>query len=286
MIVHFSPCRIGAWIALCLFASCSSLDIPSIEQSEKTIATLRPLLKQSDEAINTYGQRIPSGNDLIFRLKLSALNTIATTVAGQRTDDVRIAFLPTRPFLREDKSILGIKYANSIDIDTGNLIMNLRVFRFDRCRNNIIDAIIGIDGRGKIKLSGRYTGIPASASPFIDMTLDETIHFDIVLSDSGCVQLRPRKQQLVLHTTFSVKIIEWQIPWSKDIPLEVTDLIPPIDIPMAFGASIPFPIPSPEYGDERLTFIPHAVEFFRTIINASNDVLEVRTDFRFSEKQK
>jgi hypothetical protein len=275
-----------AVMGVCLLASCSSVDLPSVKESEREIARLRPLVEANDRAINTVGMKLPVGNDIVLTIKSSALNRITSAIAGQRTDDVRIAFPPTRPLLKEDKSILGITYANTVDIDTGNLTMNLSVLRFDRFQGNIIEAAIGVEGKGTLRISGRYTGIPASASPAIEMKLNETIQFDIARADSGYLLLRPRKKTLSLHSTFSVKIIEWQVPWSKDIPLEATDLLPPVKIPMVFATSIPFPVPSPTYGDNKLMFVPHPVEFHRTLIRAIDDAIEVRTDFQFIGNNK
>jgi hypothetical protein len=270
-----------ACLCTVLAASCSSVDLPSIRESDKAIARYRPLIEQNDKAINAAATTLPAGNDIILRIDKQALNRIMLAIAGQRSDDVRITFPPTRPLMKEDKSILGISYTNAIDIDTGNLVMDLSVLRFDRFKGNAIEASIGVEGKGKLSVSGRYTGIPASASPEIEMKLNETIAFDVGRADSGFIILRPRKQTLHLHTKFFVKIIEWQIPWSKDVPLEETDLIPPLKIPMSFATSLPFPVPSPTYGDERMTFVPHAVQFLRTLINATNDNLEIRTDFTF-----
>lgn len=272
-----------AWIAPCLlFHACSSVNLPSIEESQRAIERLKPLLEENDKAINFLGSRLPAGQDLIVRIRASSLNVVAAAVAGQRTDDVRIAFLPTRPLLREDKSVLGISYANTLDVDTGDLTMDLAVLRFERFRGNVVDAAIAIGGKGRIKISGRYTGIPASASPDIEMKLDETVRFDIAYTDSGNIVLRPQKKELKLRVTFKVKIIEWYVPYSRDIPLQATDLIPPLKVPMSFSATIPFPVPVEEFADERMTFAPHRVEFLRTMLHTVNDILELRSDFRFT----
>jgi hypothetical protein len=270
----------------CVMSSCSSVDLPSVSESERSIATVRPLIEQSDKAINIWAARLPVGDDVLLRIALPTFNAITSAIAGQRSDDVRIAFPPTRPFRKEDKSILGITYANTLDIDTGTIVLNLSTLRFDRFRGNTIDATIGIEGKGRLKVSGRYTGIPASASPDIEMSLKESIQFVLTPGDSGVFTLRARKQTLNLHTTFSVRLIDWQIPFSKDIPLEATDLIAPIRVPMSFAASIPFPVPAPSYGDERVTFVPHDVVLYRTTIRAENDVLEIRTNFQFKDRAR
>jgi hypothetical protein len=265
-------------------AACASIELPTTDASRELIARSRACFDSLAPVIAPVARSLPEGYDVVTRVRSATVNRMLKAFADARTDDLRIAFPPTRPLLKEEKSVLGIRYTNLLDIDTGNVVLNLRTFRFERFANNRLDALLEIDGGGKIRASGRYTGVPASASPDIALTLSERITFDVRLTDTGTVILRPVPKQLALKAKFSVKLLEWSIPWREDIPLQLTDLMKPLAVPVALRSEIPFPVPASTFGDSKLQFVPYLISTHRTNVTVDGDAVEFRADVEFLKK--
>jgi hypothetical protein len=267
-----------------MLAACSSVDLPTLAESRDVIARSRVQHDSLARIIAPAAATLPSGSDLVTRVRSDMINRILRGVADARSDDLRIVFPPTRPLLREDKNVLGIRYTNALDIDTGNVTLNLRTFRFERLANNRIEALLEIDGTGTLRVSGRYTGVPAGASPDIELALSERIAFDLIPVDTGSVLLRPVPKQLTLKAKFSVKLLEWSIPWRQDIPLQLTDMMKPMAIPIALRTELPFPVPASTFGDNKLQFVPYILSMRRSNVVATGNTIELRADIDFRKK--
>ncbi|MBL0174193.1 MAG: hypothetical protein IPP94_02825 [Ignavibacteria bacterium] len=271
-------------VAALTMAACSSVELPTKDESREVIARSRARFDSLATVIAPVARSLPEGYDVVTRVRSAMVNRMLKAFADARADDLRIAFPPTRPLLKEEKSVLGIRYTNLLDIDTGNVVLNLRTFRFERFANNRLDALLEIDGGGKIRASGRYTGVPAGASPDIELTLSERITFDVRLTDTGTVILRPVPKQLALKAKFSVKLLEWSIPWREDIPLQLTDLIKPLAVPVALRSEIPFPVPASTFGDSKLQFVPYLLSTQRSSVTVNGDAVEFKADVEFRKK--
>jgi hypothetical protein len=263
---------------------CSSLNLPSTEESKKKIADLMPQVNTQNMLINRMTTNLPSGSDITARIRLAAFNTILSAFTKSRMDDITINFPPTKPFYSEQKSILGINYTNQLDVNSGQVVMDIKSFTFDKFDQNKIDATLEIQGKGNISVSGKYTGIPASVSPEIELYLKESISFDVLPADTGAIILRPQSKTLILKTKFYVKLLEWKVPWSQDIPLQLTDLMKPVTVRFALMSEIWFPLPASKAGANKLDYVPYYLQLSKTSVGIKNGMLESKTDVDFKKK--
>ena len=273
----------GITLALC-FAACSSVELPTTEESRHAITLNATRLDSADRAIRAAAAPVPGGADLVLRVQGGALNRMMRALADTRSDDVRLSFLPTRPLVKEEKSILGISYVNTLDIDSGSVLLNLTTLRFDKLEHNRLEAELGIEGHGRIAVSGRHTGIPAGAHPDIDLRLRENIAFDLRGTDTGTIVLRPIPKTLMLKARFTVKLLQWGIPWNEDIPLQIEELVKPLVLPVALRTEIGFPVPSSETQSGAFEFVPHLLSFTNSVVTARGNAFEFRSSIYFLKK--
>ncbi|GEM_PF-875041 len=276
-----------AALAVCacaIWTGCASVELPTLEESAASINRSEARI-DSAETVLRGARGMPSvSRELTMRVRTAFFNKILGALAGTRSDDARITFLPTRPLMKEDKSVLGIRYTNHLDIDSGSLVMNLVRLQVESARAGRIEAALRIEGRGKIRASGRYTGLPASAEPEIDLLLDEKIAFDIRSTDTGTVVLSPLPKTVMLQTRFTVRLLEWGIPWKQDIPLQAAELLPPLTLPIAGQTEIPFPLPSEKSTDGNMEYQPHVTIFRNPSVSADKNVMEFGADIDFRKK--
>lgn len=277
--------RVIMFLPVVLLGACASLDLPTIEQSRAAVEAARPRIAAADSVARSWSAtRLPGGADLVTRVRRYAVNRMLDAVAGNRSDDVRIRFLPTKGIVKEDKSVLGVAYTNALDIDGGELSLNLKTLRFDRFDRNTADATIEIEGAGRIAVSGRHTGVPASASPNVELRIADRITFDVKPADSGMVLITPRAKMVNLTVKLSVTLLQWSVPYTQDVPLQIRDLVPPMRVPVALSTEVPFPVPAAKAGDEKFDYVPFRLMLSRTAVRTSGDVLEVSTDLDFTRK--
>ena len=172
------------------------MDLPSMEESQKSIINFKQRIDSLNNGEVFKKITLPEGKDFITRINISILNRILEAFANKRNNDLTVNFLPTCPLFSEDKSILGISYTNYLNIDNGFVNTNLKKFRFDKFEYNKVYATLEVEGIGNISVSGKYTGIPASVSPQVELYLYESIVLDVTPSDSGYIILKPLSQKL------------------------------------------------------------------------------------------
>jgi hypothetical protein len=272
-------------IPFILFACKSGVDLPSVQQSEKSISEYNNRIDSLERVIIRKKPSFPVGNDFVIRLSLPAIDKVVETFANNRYDDLTINFLQTAPVYKEDKSIFGISYTNYVNIDNGFLNANLKKFRFDNTNKNKLDATIEIEGKGNISVSGKYMGVPASVSPEIELYMYETVTFDIIAENSGYVLLKPEPKKMILKSKFSVNLLGWQLPWYQEIPLELSALIEPIRLPIAAKPEFMLPLPSSKPGDEKIEYAPYLIELSNSKVAAANNKIEFRSDINFKPKK-
>lgn len=272
-------------IAVVLLQSCSSIDLPSIEQSQADILKYSAELKQDEAQIKNYSKNLPEGSNLVLNIKLETLNKVIEKVTSNRVDDITIILPPKKQIMNEEKNVFGIKYSNYLNIDTGNVKLDLKKLKFDKFENNKIYATLEIEGSGNVKISGKYTGIPASVNPDIVFYMYETFTLD-ANSVNGVLILKPNKKTLKLKTKISIKLLEWSVPYYQEIPLEITDLIKPISFPLSVPSQIMFPLPSETFSNNRLEFAPFNVELKGTSMKAHQNIIDYRTDIEFKRHTK
>jgi hypothetical protein len=270
-----------------LLVSCKSgIELPTIEQSQKSIALYNNRIDSLERAVIRKKPSFPIGNDFIIRLSLPAIDKIVETLANNRYDDLSVKFLPTAPVYKEDKSILGISYTNYLNIDNGFLNANLKKFRFDNTNRNKIDATIEVEGKGNISVSGKYMGVPASISPEIELYLYETITFNLIAENNGYVTLKPEPKRMILKSKFYVNLLGWQFPWYQEVPLEISELIEPIKLPISVRPEFMLPLPSSKPGDQKIEYAPYILDFSNSNVTASNNRIEFKSDVNFRPKKK
>jgi len=261
----------------------SSLELPSKEESQKKISELKPVTDSLDAVISGSTQNLPKGYDIISRTRLSSINMLLNWIATIDVRDIHIDFLQTRPLWKEEKSLFGIAYSNYVDVDTGSLDIDLKKFRFTNFTHNTVNAEIEIEGTGSIRVSGKYAGVPASASPTVHFYMSEPIEFAIFAADSDYIQLVPLPKTVLLKTKVTISLLGWNVPYYKELPLHAEELIKPVIIPSALRSEIVFPVPASQYGERRVEFVRRFLSFTKTSVNAKENILEYRSNIDFEK---
>ncbi len=268
-----------------ILQSCSSIDLPSLEQSQADILKYKEEIKQSEAMIANISNTLPQGNNMIMNIKLESLNKVIEKITSNRIEDITIILPAKKQFMNEDKSVLGIKYSNYLNIDTGTVRLDLKKLKFDKFENNKIYATLEIEGSGNVKVSGKYIGVPASINPNIVFYLNEQFTLDAITSN-GTLTLKPLKKTMKLKTKISIKLLEWSVPYYQEIPLEITDLMKPITFPLAVPSLVMFPLPAETFNTNKLEFAPFSVELKNTTMKAHQNIIDYRTDIDFKRKTK
>lgn len=266
-----------------LISACSSIDLPTEKESEAKIRRLRAEIARAEQPLHIYEQRFHGKRDAVSVLRTGVVNRIFGAVASQRSDDLIIGFPPTRPLLSERKSVLGIRYTNHLDIDSGLVTLNLRRAALVSTRGNELRVLLEIEGAGRISVSGRYTGIPASSSPRIALSLLDTISMDLTAGKDGTLMLVPRPGEVMLHATLYVKLAGWEIPWNEDIPLRIDELFAPVSLPALISTSIKLPVPAREYSGESYEFIDVPIRLRDPVLLLEGDRIRYAFDCEFAQ---
>ncbi|MGB5072844.1 MAG: hypothetical protein WBQ23_01800 [Bacteroidota bacterium] len=245
-------------------SACSSIDLPTVEESNARIQRLKSDLAMAERPLLAYEQqRFKLKRDMSTTIDPSMLNRILSGVAGSRSDDMRIDFPATRPLIEERTTVFGISYANRLDIDSGTVTLNLKKAAITGVRKGALRVFLELEGEGRIAVSGKYTGIPASASPRIELALRDTVTFYIKTGKDGALTLTPAKQKIILTATFHVNLLGWEIPWSEDTPLQLNEIVAPVTIPGMLSGAIRLPAPAKEFSRGRMEFVTVPIEIVR-----------------------
>ena len=264
--------------------SCRSVDFPTVEESQKIIDLNKHKIDSLNTLVESRKPAIKLDSDLQMNLSLSSVNKVIEPVANSKQEDISVTFRETKPLFKEDKNIFGISYTNYLNVDGGNISVNLKKFRFDRLIQNKIDANIELEGKGNISVSGKYTAIPASATPLIELYLYEPITFLVLPDGRGSLILKAEPKRMVLKTKTSIKLLEWYVPWYQEVPLELTDLIQPVILPLGFKTEIGFPLPSSKNGNEKIEMAPYLINLNDTKLVLENNKIEFKTNVDFIKK--
>jgi len=271
-----------ALLAILVLAGCSGSDLPSIEESQKTIDHLKPKIEMIDKVIdNTPKPGMPSRSAEV-RVNSEALNKLLGAISGNRSDDVRINFLPTRHHIEEKKSALGFEYTYFVDVDSGSLFLNLKEFRIIKADGNRVSAVLGMSGEGKIGVTGKYIAVSGSASPIVRLSLRDTIDFVLRRDSSSIAALYPVPAKLPLKVTMAIKLLDWEIPYTHTVYLRVTDLIQPIPFPVRFASVINMPAPD-EMPGQQIRYIPTHVSIGDVLVDVNDGWLRTSMNIKINE---
>ncbi len=265
-----------------LLAACSSIDLPTVEESTARIQRLNADLATAERPLRVFEERYTQQRDMRTAIDPRMINRVLGALAGQRSDDMRIGFPATRPLLEEKKSILGITYSNRLDIDSGLVTLNLRQAVITGLRKGALRVFLDLDGEGRIAVSGKYTGIPGSASPRIELSLRDTVTFSLKTDAHGELLLTPATRNVALSATFHVNLLGWEIPWNERIPLKLDEIIPAVRMPGMLHGNIKLPAPAREYRTGRYEFVTIPVEVRKPVaaIEEGKIVLDADIEYR------
>lgn len=268
-------------ISLCLLDSCKTIVAPDIKESEAIIEYNKPLIQFNEALIDSRLRNKPVKTDWSIRVKLSALNNILRYLAEKSIKDILIQFLYSEKILSEKYSLLGINVENYVNLDTGNINIDIKQLELSG-RKDTLNLKVVAAGSGSVSLSARYMGIPASASPDMEILLDELISFRVVTGNEMEIVLEAIPKKLKLKTKFYVGFLAWQIPWSKDMELEASEIIKPLKLPLSGLANISLPVPSKPGANERqkLDYKLKLKDFF---VDFENGVMELRSDIELEK---
>lgn len=272
-------------IILCLvnaaMPACAQ-NIPSTEQSVATIAALKLQVDSLDAAINRRQQAPAVTNDLQVRFRRSALNALFSAYAGFRVDDIQISLLPTCPAWSERRSMLGMTVQNSVDVDSGRVVLDLKKFECGTFNRNTLDVDLEIEGGGTIGVSGRYAGVPVHASPGLMFYLADRMRFGIMSGGADTVLLKPEPHTFLLKTKMTIRLLDWTLPYYREVPIEANGIVGPILLPLSVSSTVMFPAPYAADASQRLAFIPRGIRLSHTSVWAQGEQLEFRADVNFS----
>lgn len=267
-----------------LFA-CRSVDFPKPETSQRQIDSLKPLIEKLDVELTEMNKNMPSGREFIMHANIKPFNEILSKIAFQRDDDLELVFNESKGIISEQKSLLGINYTNQIDVLGGKLDVNLKSFKFESIENNKIIARIELESKGKISVAGKYMGAPAQISPDVQLYLNEEIAFSINGAKPGMITLVPDPKQLALKTKISFNLLGWSVPFYKEVPLQINELIKPIEFPVALKSDINFPLPAQTFGESKIEFAPYILDISSPEIWAWGNKIEYKVNIDFTKKK-
>jgi len=267
-------------------SSCSRVKLPPVSESRLKIEQFSKIYDSLNKIItkkeaNTRTREL-SNYDILVKTDIAFINKLSTALAKQRDDDMILVFRKTRNFITEDKSVLGIKYTNTVTIDTGQIKLNLKQLKFDISKSNRIGADIELEGQGFLNVSGKYTGIPVSAKPDIKVYVKETIAFKVSTSKSKSFSIETVPQKLPMKTTFYLNLLDWKIPYNKDIMLDVQDIIPTFELPVSVLSSLTLPMPAQNFGSDFIEYRQFEIKLIKPSLNAINNKLIYKANVEFT----
>lgn len=272
------------FLAFLSFIGCSSVDMLTIEQSQKLIDKYIPQIEQNDKLINSKQLNLPTGKDVILSLGIQPLNIMMQSLATNRTDDINLYFGYSPNIIKEEKSIVGIKYVNFVNVDSGFVYLDLKSLKIDRFEKNKLFATIEIEGFGKVSVSGKFAGIPASISPDVQLYLIEPINFELLADKPGSITMKPMPKKMILKTKLKINLLGWDVPWYQEVPLEFSDLVRPMQFPIALKSEIQFPLPASKFGDNKIEYVPYLLKLKNSSVSGTGTRIIYKTDIDFIKK--
>ena len=265
--------------------SCSTIDLPTVEESNKVIMLSKDKLEEAEKMINSKSAELPHGYNVDIKVQKDMINRVLSSVANDRKQDITINFLKTKNLIKDDKNVLGIEYTNFIDVDKGKVDMDLKTFKVNKMENNKVEATIEIEGNGDISLSGKNTGISASVTSGVDLYLKDNVEFKIESKENGNILLKPVPKKLRLKTKFSIAILKWNLPWREEIELEFADILSPIPVPMTLATEVDLPFPAKNKNPGQFDFLPFKVDFTEVQIKTIDDNLIWKSNANIMNKK-
>jgi hypothetical protein len=266
-----------------VFISCKTSNYPSIESSKASITADSARIAKADEMINKRSIE-KKDKDLIAKIPVSTFNKISKRFYSASESDLKFTFLDTKNVIKEDKKVLGIEYTNHLDIDGGGVRVDFSNFSFDKFYSNKLYSSIELKGNGKITVSGHYTGIAASMTPEINLYMNEKIAFSLSANNAGYLTLTPDPARLNLRTKFEVTLLRWQVPYNHNVPIELTSLLKPINIPLMFGGDVKLPLPTDKQSKTGFETVDYNIRLEKPEVSATEYGLDYSAEIKLVPK--
>jgi len=269
-------------LAIIILQGCKSVFVQDIKTSEAVIALNEPLIAANDAIINGVMKEGKPAEDIRIRIRLSTLNRLLRDFCLSSTKDVLVRFLKSEKIAGDERSFLGLKIENSVNLDTGSVEVDLNTVEVAG-RDSVLSLRAVMEGRGEIELSAKFLGIGLGAEPEMELRLDERIDFRLVTDRDMGLLLVPAPKKIYLKTRFLVDFLAWHIPWSEDIELETGDIIQPIAIPLSDYTTIALPLSA---GDGKGGQAPAAYKLALKGLNVKSkgDILTISSNIIFVRK--
>ena len=258
--------------------SCRSTKYPSIEESEAKVRQYSAQNYTLDSSIKSLFIQEPLNRDAQIKLSKNLINSLLQKLTSAQEKDISFVFLASPKIYNEEKSVLGIKYSNYVDLKGGKLDVNIKTLKILDFYSDKLTAQIELAGKGNLEVNGQYMGVPASAKPDVEIYLNEKVTFLLKPNNKGNLILKPESQTLMLKIKIAVKLLGWAVPYYKEIPLNLLQLVQPIEIPLNFPMYCQLPKPSDTPGSNQFVFKPYTVDFSNSSINCSSKYIEYKSD--------
>ncbi len=270
--------------ATILLFGCASYDLPTVESSKRTIEAVKPELAANELFIKARRLRAPTDKNLALVLKKSAVNKLLQKLTERTDADLKIFFPTTKPLVKKEKSVFGIKYDNYINVEDGFLTVDAEKIEIVGSGDNALKIAIKLKGKGALSITGSNAGVKASVKSDVTATADEIVSFGVKYLEGGNIALVPLSGKLNLTIDFDIFLLNWDIPWSETIELDAEEILPEISLPLAISTRLYLPMPN--YYDKGGGFVdmPFEANFTRKNVVLTGEKIELYSDFELKEK--
>lgn len=253
--------------------------LPSTDSSRAVIADLGPRIAALDSSLNAAFRSVGRGEqDIILTVKARVINAFFAAAASRGTDDCLVKLLPTKAIWSDTKSLFGVTVRSSLDIDSGSIAIDLKRFSVPSMMKNILESDVELQGAGLVAVTGQSAGVPGHAMPKLDLYLQDHIRFACMGDRTGAIMLRPEPATVLLKARLSVKLWGFEVPYYKEIPLAVTDIVPAFTLPVALSSTVHAPSRGSYHNGRIVEYADYGVSFSALRIWAHNGEIELRTN--------
>lgn len=270
-------------LSIILF-SCKSYDYPTIEESEEIIYNNSKIIDSLNIIIQDKKPILDSKPDVVFSVSNNFINRILQSYTNSKTEDIFIKFNESKSVYEENRKLLGLTVKDYVDLHAGVISTDIKKVRFEKSYNNRMEALLEIEGKGNLSVSGKYMGVPLKLSAPLELYLNESIMFDVLSTRDGSIEFKPLPKKLLLKTRIPIKISDWYLPLYKEIPIESTQLIESIDMPLGFETEFKFPIPNSNLESEKMALVPYTINLEQNSVKLDKDRIEFKTNLVFKKK--
>ncbi len=269
-------------VIMILLVSCSTMDKTDVSQLNTKIKKIDSNLNTLNKNLDKIMQEFISENNIEIHISEKVLNEIMTKLSNYNNKDIIINLLSTKEIYKKEQNILGIKYTNYVNIDSGLLNINIKSIKLINQKDNELKLQLELSGTGFISLSGKNTGISASIKSKIEAYSKDTLNFK-VQSQSHNIVLKPQNDKVDIKTKFTITLFGWNIPWRETINLSIADILKPLEIPLEINTSVIFPLPDFKIKKLTLKGIPAKIKTKNFNVSSSKNGMTIKSNLEFTK---